>query len=204
MEHWTMSGVIVGECNCDWGCPCNFDAPPTHGNCDGTYSYLVKEGRYGDTSLDGVAFLYSGSSPGAVHEGNLTSVLVIDESTSGEQREALETLWKSGESGLPFDIWNTVTSKWLDTIYAPIEFEPAGINTKIRAGGGEIYDAAISRIKNPVTGDEEEIYLDKVTGFTSTRTELGMSLQSVFSAGGLEFNNTGKYAEFAEFSYSGP
>ena len=151
--------------------------------------------------VDAVA---SGSSPGAVHEGNLTSLLVIDESTSGEQREALETLWKSGESGLPFDIWNTVTSKWLETIYAPIEFEAAGINTKISAGGGEVYDVAISRIKNPVTGAEEEIYLDKVTGFTSTRTELGMSLQSVFSAGGLEFDNSGKYAEFAEFSYSGP
>jgi hypothetical protein len=139
-----------------------------------------------------------------VHEGNLTGVLIVDEAATAEQREVLETLWKSGESGLPFDIWNTVTARWLDTIYAPIEFEANGINTKVRVGAGEIYDAAISRIKNPVTGKEEEIYLDKPTGFTSTRTELGMSQRAVLSAGELEFDNSGRYAEFAEYSYSGP
>src|SRR5262252_6759515 len=26
-----LKGVLLGACNCDWGCPCNFEAPPTYG-----------------------------------------------------------------------------------------------------------------------------------------------------------------------------
>jgi hypothetical protein len=38
---WFMRGSLVGACNCDWGCPCNFDAPPTYGFCDGFYGMVV-------------------------------------------------------------------------------------------------------------------------------------------------------------------
>jgi hypothetical protein len=204
VEPWTMRGEVFGPCNCDWGCPCNFDAPPTYGNCDGIYVYFVREGRYGDVSLDGLKYAQAGSSPGAVHEGNMTSVLIIDEAATPEQREALETLWKSGESGLPFDIWNTVTSTWLDTIVTPIDLELDGINSRVKIDGGRICEIAMSRVKNPVTGEKEEIYLDKPTGFTSTRSELGMSLVFRFACDGLAFDASGKYAEHAEYEYSGP
>ena len=35
---WSMAGQIIGACNCAWGCPCNFDAPPTYGHCDRVYT----------------------------------------------------------------------------------------------------------------------------------------------------------------------
>lgn len=199
-----MEGELFGPCNCDWGCPCNFDAPPTYGNCDGIYVYFVREGRYGNVVLDGLKYAQAGSSPGPVHEGNMTSVLIVDEEAAPEQRDVLETLWKSGEAGLPFDIWSSVTSTWLDTIVAPIDLELAGINSRMRIDDGKVCEIAISRIKNPVTGDEEEIYLDKPTGFTSTRSELGMSTVFRFDSPGLSFDASGKYAEYAEYSYSGP
>ena len=41
-----MNGSLIGACNCDWGCPCNFDAPPTYGHCEGMYVWAVDEGRY--------------------------------------------------------------------------------------------------------------------------------------------------------------
>ena len=40
MEESTMTGSLVGPCNCDWGCPCNFMAPPSYGNCEGVYVYF--------------------------------------------------------------------------------------------------------------------------------------------------------------------
>jgi len=55
-----------------------------------------------------------------------------------------------------------------------------------------------------VTGDEEEVYLDKPTGFTAKRSELGMSTVARFKTPGLEFDNSGQYAEFSKFSYTGP
>ena len=204
MERWTMEGSLLGPCNCDWGCPCNFDAAPSYGNCDGVYVYSVDAGRYGDVSLDGLKYAMVGSSPGPVHEGNLRSLLVVDSRASGEQRAALEDLWKSGEAGLPFDIWNTVTSEWLATIAAPIEIELSGINSRVSIGGGRILELAMSRVRNPVTGDEEELYLVKPTGFTSTKTELGMSTVFRFDCAGWEWDYSGRYGEFAEFEYSGP
>jgi hypothetical protein len=74
----------------------------------------------------------------------------------------------------------------------------------VRVDSGKIYDLALSRIKNPVTGDEEELYLDKPTGFTAKRSELGMSRVARFRIPGLEFDNSGQYAEFSKFAYSGP
>jgi hypothetical protein len=204
VESWTMSGATFGPCNCDWGCPCNFDVAPSYGHCDGVYVWTVQSGQYGDVPLEGLLFAWAAHSPAALHEGNLTSVLIVDENSTPEQRQALETLWRSGSAGLPFDIFSSITSTWLETIYAPFEIELAGIDTKAKIAGGEIFELAQSRVKNPVTGDEEQLYLDKPTGFTSTRSELGMSQVATFACDGLVFDMSGKYAEYAEFEYSGP
>jgi hypothetical protein len=204
VEPWTMKGALLGACNCDWGCPCNFDAPPTYGHCEGVYTWHVEEGRYGDVSLDGVNFGWGGRSPGALHEGHGTAVVVIDEAAGPEQRSAVETIARSGEAGLPFDIFASITETWLDTIITPIEVELAGINSKVAMSGGSLYELVMSRIKNPVTGDEEELYLDKPTGFTATRAELGNSIVERFKANGLSWENAGRYAEYSEFEYSGP
>ena len=32
---WRIAGEEVGACNCNWGCPCQFNAPPTLGRCEG-------------------------------------------------------------------------------------------------------------------------------------------------------------------------
>jgi hypothetical protein len=199
-----MEGAVLGACNCDWGCPCNFDAPPTYGHCQGMYTWVVRKGRYGDTPLDGLTFGWGGYSPGPMHEGRGIAVVAIDEAATPAQRQAIDALTRSGEAGLPWDILNAVTERWLETIVAPFEVELAGINSTIRVGGGDIYELRLSRIKNPVTGDDEELYLDKPTGFTAVRSELGSSVVDRFEWGGLSWHERQKYGEYSEFAYSGP
>jgi hypothetical protein len=199
-----MKGATIGPCNCDWGCPCNFDAPPTYGHCDGVYLWALSDGRYGDMSLAGLSFAWAAHSPGPLHEGNLTAVWLVDEQASPDQRAALEALF-AGPSGLPFDIFGSITTTLYDTIYAPFEVELSGIDSKAKIAGGEIFELVQSRVKNPVTGEEEELYLDKPRGFTSTRSELGMAPVANFRTKDLVFEGmNGKYAEYAEFTYSGP
>ena len=204
VPDWFMNGSIIGACNCDWGCPCNFDAPPTQGFCDGYYTLAIREGRFGDVPLDGVTFVFGGHSPGPVHLGGGTEILVLDEASTPGQREAIERLWRGGGVGLPFDIFASVTDTHLDPVVAAIDVHLDGIDSTVKVAGGSIFDLAISRIANPVTGEPEELYLDKPTGFTSLRSELGMSKRARFSAGGLEHEMSGRYAEYAEFEYSGP
>ena len=64
--------------------------------------------------------------------------------------------------------------------------------------------ADVIKVENPVTGDEEEIYLEKPTGFTWQRGELGMTTAMRLAVAGLAFDHTGQYAEYAEFAYQGP
>jgi hypothetical protein len=201
---WYMRGSLVGACNCDWGCPCNFDAPPTYGFCDGFYGMVVHEGRFGEVVLDGARFVWGGHAPGAIHEGEGTSVLILDTSTTLEQRAAIDRLWRGGGVGSPFDEFASVTTLWHEPIVADVEVSLAGIHSTVRVTGDATFELAIARIRNPVTGDEEELYLDKPTGFTSKHTELGMSTVGVFASPGMSFDVGGKYAEYAEFEYSGP
>ncbi len=205
VAKWRMNGATFGPCNCDLGCPCNFNVAPSYGHCDGVYVWSVHDGRYGKTPLDGLAFAWGAHSPGPLHEGNVTAVLLVDERASDEQRAALATLWRSGEAGLPFDILGSVTSTWLDTVYAPFEIELDGINTRASIAGGRIFEVVQERARNPVTGEEELLYLDKPTGFTSTRSELGTSRHARFDLDGLTLDDmSGRYAEYAEFEYAGP
>jgi hypothetical protein len=204
VPRWWLSGWLVGECNCAWGCPCNFDAPPTYGFCDGMYTLVVREGAYGDARLDGVVFLMGGHSPAAIHEGNGTSLLIMDERMTDDQRAAIETLWRGGGVGMPFDAFAAMTTTWLEPIVAPVEVTLAGIRSRVSVRGGELYEVAASRIPNPVTGEEEEVYLDKPTGFTSCRSELGTALVGRLATPGLRWDHVDTYAEYAEFDYSGP
>lgn len=204
VPNWSMKGSLIGACSCDWGCPCNFDARPTQGFCQGGYTVVVKEGRFGDVVLDGVTFAWIGDSPGPLHEGNVTAALIVDSATTPEQRAALERLDEGGGVGSPFDIFAAVTAKRIGPIVAPIEVTLDGIRSKVKIGGGKIYEVAVTRIKNPVTGEEEEIYLDKPTGFTSLRAEMGMSSVLRVEADGLSYDHSGKYAEYAEFEWKGP
>src|SRR2546428_1903943 len=70
---WRLRGEEIGSCNCSWGCPCQFNALPTHGRCDGIGVCQIAWGHYGEVSLDGTRFAFLLSFPGAVHEGKGTS-----------------------------------------------------------------------------------------------------------------------------------
>jgi hypothetical protein len=35
---WKLKGTVLIACNCDYGCPCNFNALPTHGHCEGGWA----------------------------------------------------------------------------------------------------------------------------------------------------------------------
>ncbi|MBA2642648.1 MAG: DUF1326 domain-containing protein, partial [Actinobacteria bacterium] len=39
MADWQAKGTVLVACNCDFGCPCNFNAPPTTGDCEGGWTW---------------------------------------------------------------------------------------------------------------------------------------------------------------------
>ena len=56
-----MKGAHLKNCNCAFGCPCQFNALPTYGDCRAAVGYQIDQGHHGDVSLDGIraAALYA-------------------------------------------------------------------------------------------------------------------------------------------------
>lgn len=71
------------------GCPCQFNARPTHGHCRAAAGYRIEKGRFGDTSLDGVTFVGLWAWPGAIHEGRGEGQLIVDEHASEAHGEPI-------------------------------------------------------------------------------------------------------------------
>src|SRR5712691_355368 len=103
--QWHIQGEEVSSCNCDWGCPCQFNAVPTHGGCDGIAGFRIRKGHFGATSLDCVRFAHILVWPGRIDQGGGTMQLILDPESSADQREALTVLSSGREGGGYFEIF---------------------------------------------------------------------------------------------------
>ena len=103
--EWVIKGSEFNNCNCSYGCPCQFNALPTHGNCRSLTGIQIEEGYFGDIRLDGLRAVLLAVFPGAVHEGNGTMQLVIDERADAPAaRRALEAPVGSRDRGDGHDL----------------------------------------------------------------------------------------------------
>lgn len=97
---WKIRGPEVSTCNCNWGCPCQFNSLPTHGNCRAGVAMRIDEGHFGDVKLDGLLWAAMFAWPEAIHLGNGEGLMIIDERADGAQREALLGIL-SGQTSQP-------------------------------------------------------------------------------------------------------
>ena len=42
---WRVEGPADGNCNCDYGCPCQFELRPSKGGCHGFEVLRIDKGR---------------------------------------------------------------------------------------------------------------------------------------------------------------
>src|SRR6266852_3434114 len=120
---WRIAGEEVANCNCAWGCPCQFNALPTTGRCEALITWGIGEGFFGDIRLDGLRFARICSWPGAIHEGNGTLQTIIDDRATPEQSAALTAMNDGTEGGRYFEIFASVCPDILKPITAPIELQ---------------------------------------------------------------------------------
>lgn len=99
VPKWSFTADYLESCNCDFGCPCNFSGFPTHGSCQGLILNAIRSGRYGEVPLDGLDVVMVASWPKAIHDGNGTVQLYVDERANAEQREAIVTIFSGQAQG---------------------------------------------------------------------------------------------------------
>lgn len=123
LTEWSLRGTEFSHCNCNWGCPCQFNGDPSHGDCRAYFFVQIDEGYFGDVLLDGLRWGLMIAWPGAIHEGNGTSQSIIDQRATVEQRAALEAISQGRETEpgrLIWQIFSTTVETVLPTLYLPI------------------------------------------------------------------------------------
>ena len=123
---WEFEAEYFTCCNCDWGCPCNFNARPTQGNCHGLGVWRVTKGSFGATKLNGVVFAVSYFFPGLIEQGNGTARNYVDRRATPEQRKALDTILTGKVGGGIFEIFPKLVSKFYPLMVADIQFRMDG------------------------------------------------------------------------------
>ncbi|MSO30299.1 MAG: DUF1326 domain-containing protein [Acidobacteria bacterium] len=200
---WRMVAEEAGTCNCAWGCPCQFNALPTHGRCEALVAVRIREGHYGETPLGGVTFAAAYWWPGAVHEGNGIVQMAIDEKTTQAQRTALLNIASGKEGGTFFEIFASVVSQVLDTVFVPIELhsdaERRVATLKVPALGWEF---RTEPIKNPVTGEELRARIQLPDGFEFKVAEMGNCVENHAMLGDKTISNRNSYAQFASVDWT--
>ena len=197
---WQIRGQVILACNCDYGCPCNFNGLPSTGKCEGNWNWHIEDGSYGGTSLSGLTFGVAVNWPGAIHEGNGEAIVVIDEKADDRQRDAIGTL-VLGRAGGPWKIIATTIAKVHGPEFAPFDVTVDRFNSSVRAG--DLFELQMEPVRNKVTGVEVHPRAILPEGFVFREGDLGAS--SVFRISGpVSFDHSGRYAAAAPFAYQGP
>ena len=204
MTQWEVHGRELANCNCAYGCPCQFNALPTNGTCEAAVGFIVESGFHGDTDLAGVRAALIAKWPGPIHEGDGTMQLIIDDSASPDQRRAMERIMTGEDTEEMSTMWwvySAMAPTKLETIFKPIEVD---IDIEERMGRvhiPDVFEINAEPITNPVTGDVHRARIDLPHGFEYRLAEMGSG--TTRTSGDIELaNNRDTYAQFAELHLS--
>jgi hypothetical protein len=172
--EWLMCGPEIASCNCDWGCPCQFNALPTRGNCRAMSSMRIDEGHFGDVPLSGLSWVAMFAWPKAIHEGNGEALVVIDSRADEAQRNAILTILSGAETepgATIFNVFATVIDRLHEPLFLPIAFELEMERRTGRVMVEGVIDTRVEPIRNPVTGDEHRARVVLPKGFEYIEAE---------------------------------
>jgi hypothetical protein len=198
MTPWEINATEFANCNCAYGCPCQFNALPTYGNCEAVAAMEIHEGHYGEVKLDGLRLAMIFWFPGAVHEGGGKCQRIVDQRADTAQRDALLRIM-AGEDTDPFAtmffVYNSVLGEVFEPIFAPIEFDADVDGRRGRIFIDGLIDTRGEPIKNPVTGAEHRARIDLPHGFEYEIAEIGSA--STKTGGRIMLDLKNSYGQFA-------
>jgi len=198
MTAWEIQGTELINCNCSYGCPCQFNALPTNGSCEAMGAISIDKGHYGDVPLDAFNIAFVFQWPGPIHEGKGKCLPIVDGKANSQQREALLKIM-SGQDTEPFATMFAVFASTVEQVFDPVftqidyEVDVDARRGTVRVDG--VFDLLGEPIKNPVTGQDHRARIDLPHGFEYELAEVGSA--SSKSRGPIALDLKDSYAQFA-------
>jgi hypothetical protein len=204
---WSIRGTHFVNCNCDYGCPCQYNALPTHRHCSALVAWKIDKGNYGDVPLDGLIAINTYAWPGAVHEGNGQMQSIVDERANQKQRQALVAILQ-GEDAQPgmimLQIYRSMCAKVHDPLFKPIELE---LDIDARTAGLRVpglIETTVEPIKNPVTGALHRARIDLPAGKEFNVAEVASGRTKATAAVPLNFDKSHTHFVYNAMTSEGP
>jgi hypothetical protein len=203
IPKWNFAAEYVETCNCDYGCPCNFNGFPTYGFCRALVLFSITSGNYGNVKLDGIDVIEAESWPKAIHEGNGTLQLFISKNASEAQRDALIKIFTGQAKGDgQFALFAPTYKYILEPQFVDIEKKIDGKKSSFSVPG--VLDVQVETFKNPVTGEEQDTRIQLPKGFIFKLADAAKTKIMKIITPNLNFDDSGKNAFYAKVEYRGP
>ncbi len=200
-QKWKLTVEQLMACNCNWGCPCSFNSPPTYGNCETALAYRIVKGSYKGVPLDGLKFLLVAAWPNAIHLGKGRGAIFLDARATGPTREALEAVATS-KAGGPMNVYTSTMTAPPEVRTARIDFRFSG---KRRGFGiGQKVRVEIEPMRNPVTGEAHYVVGQLPTGLFTKSEEFFSAKRFRVKLKGFQFDYPRRNAIRALSHWRGP
>jgi len=159
--QWFMEGPWFKNCNCDPGCPCDFNQFPTHDHCEGMVGMRITKGNFGGADLRGLHWAGLVRWPGAMHEGDGELQPIVDVNATDAQRAAIFEALSGKHGDTLMEIIAAVCPKVHPPIVAPFEFS---FDLDARKGLLKAGTALVTEVNTLMTmGDSPQPYRVVVT-----------------------------------------
>jgi hypothetical protein len=198
---YRIKAESVEACNCQHGCNCQFAGFPNEGKCEFIIGYEVKDGKFGQVSLNGVRLVVAAKYPKAIHEGNGHVVLFVDEKATQEQTDALVSVLSGKVGGMPWEALAGTIGRFEGPVRKPVEIHVAGERSTVRVPGA--IDLALVPLKDPVTGADKEVHISYPKGGFFWDDAAVATTQTMRAAhGDFRLEWPGRYASAAEVNWT--
>jgi hypothetical protein len=202
--QWRLKGDYFENCNCDVVCPCLVStAPPltsrpTQGACDVALAFHIDEGRYEETSLDGLNVVVVAHTPGRMSEGDWALGAYIDERADEAQSEALGQIFSGGAGG-PMSAFAPLVGRQLGVKKLPIRFAIEGKTRSVEIPG--VMSMSVAPL--PTLHPDGEIWASIGHPIAPDKLALAVGGEgSTFADHGMRWNNSGKNGHYARITWS--
>lgn len=201
-KSWELSGDYMESCNCDYLCPCIFTNPQaaaTHDHCTALMVYRVERGHHLDVRLDGLKFALVIRSKRVMSDGDWVLGVVVDETASEPQRQALAEIASGKAGGPPQMIRDNLVSDFRGVEYRPIAFSADGLRRSTDIPGMLAFEIEGVASRNR---SGEPFYIDNTAHPANRRLALARARKTEVQGFGLSLSlagkgNNGHYAPFA-------
>ncbi|KHK89483.1 DUF1326 domain-containing protein [Novosphingobium malaysiense] len=198
MAYWKLKGRELANCNCEYGCNCQFGGLPDKGKCQAVFGMAIDEGHHGDVDLSGLNIAAVFHWPGPIHEGHGECAAFVDERASVPQRNALLTIMTGGDTD-PFATVFAVFASTIETMheprFLPIDFDVdvEGRTGKLRIDGHVEMDG--EPIRSPIDGHEIRARINLPEGFEYEVAEIGSGTSRSYQP--MQLEHSASYGQFA-------